>query len=374
MNAPDPSSPAPLSDAETAVPDLRVGVLEPLPSTVATAELPVLYTGGFDREHAIAEILRTSPETTIARMQRIARDWTLAYAPNTIRSWRADWRIWLDYCRRVDVSPLPVTTDVLRAFLLDRIAAGRKRATLEHYIATLAAFHRFIGLPSPLDSMEARLMWRALRREHLVARQTQAKGLLREDVETVIAALSTEHARDIRDSALMSVAFETMCRRSELVALKVTDLHFETNGSGRVLVARGKTDQEGEGKKLYLSPLTVERVQRWLAVAALTEGPLFRSVPHTKAPSYGKPLSDRDVARILQRRVGQAGLDATGISGHSTRVGAAQSMLKANIETPRIMEQGRWKSERMIVRYTENLRAEDSAMAELTRRPLRKPE
>ncbi|MGQ0502504.1 MAG: site-specific integrase [Panacagrimonas sp.] len=320
------------------------------------------------RDHAIADLLAQTPEAMVERIRAYADDLKLAYAPNTLKSWRADWRVWTAFCRHAGEPALPATTAVLRAFLEERIGAGRKRATLEHYLATLSIVHRLAGLPAPMDTMEARLMWRGLRREHLTARQRQARGLTLDDVATIMATLDRESPMDLRDAALISVAFETMFRRSELVALRVQDLSIEPDGSGRIFLAHSKTDQEGQGVLQYLSPETVERVQRWLAVTQAVDGALFRSTPRSRQPDrYDAPLSDRDVARIFKKRALGAGLDPERISGHSTRVGAAQDLLAANFSAAEIMRQGRWKTERMIVRYGESLSAGRGAMARLIR-------
>lgn len=304
----------------------------------------------------------------VERLRGLADDLKLAYAPNTLLSWRRAWRAWTDYCRRVEQPALPATVPLLRAFLLERIEAGRKRATLESDIAMLAIVHRLVGLPPPMESMEARLMWRGLRREHLTARQRQAKGLTYDDVDALLAALDLTIPRDVRDAALLSVAIETMFRRSELIALRIEDLSVEPDGSGRILLRHSKTDQEGAGVLQYLSPDAVGRIQRWLEVAGLSEGPIFRSTPRSsKADRYDTPLSDRDVARIFKARALAAGLDPERISGHSTRVGAAQDLLAANFSPAEIMRQGRWKSERMLIRYGESLNAGRGAVAQLTR-------
>ncbi|MGQ0619657.1 MAG: tyrosine-type recombinase/integrase [Panacagrimonas sp.] len=318
------------------------------------------------RDQAITQLLAQTPDAVVERLRALADDLKLAYAPNTLRTWRADWRIWTEFCTRTGVAALPASLPALRIFLLERVAAGRKRATLDHYLATLAVVHRLAQLPSPMDSMEARLMWRGLRREHLSLRQRQAKGLTLADVEIILESLKPDVPRDIRDAALISLAFETMFRRSELVALRFEDFHVEPDDSGRVFLRHSKTDQEGVGVLQYLSPETVERVRRWIVVAGIIDGNLFRSTPRSnQADRYSTPLSDRDVARIFKQRALAAGMDPERISGHSTRVGAAQDLLAANFSAAEIMRQGRWKSERMIVRYGESLSAGRGAMARL---------
>lgn len=321
---------------------------------------------GDDRSTAITELLEHTPDGVVERLRVMADDLALAYAPNTLRGWRADWRGWVDYCERSEVEALPVTLPVLRGYLMERIAAGRKRATLERLLSTLSIVHRLVGLPSPMDSIEFKLMWRAMRREHLTARQRQAKGLTMADLETILATLDPEKPRDVRDAALLCTAFETMFRRSELVALNVCDFTVETDGSGRMFLAHSKTDQEGVGVIQYLTPGTVELLKTWLEMSGISDGPLFRSCAHNRE-LYENALSDRDVARIFKGRALAAGLEAEKISGHSTRVGATQDLMAHNFSAAEIMRQGRWKSERMIIRYSENLNAGRSAMAKMAK-------
>ncbi len=315
---------------------------------------------------AVADLLTHTADGAVDRLKSLAHDLKLAYAPNTLRTWRADWRVWTKFCSENGFDPIPVELPALRAFLMDRIQAGRKRATIDHYLSTLTVVHRLAGLPSPMDSMEARLMWRGLRREYLSTRQRQAKGLTEADIDAMIAQLDPNVPRDVRDAALLSVAFETMFRRSELISVLAQDVSVEPDGSGRIFLPHSKTDQEGAGVLQYISPETVERIQAWQAISGVVEGPLFRSTPKSNKPDkYKSPLSDRDIARLFKLRALAAGIDPSRVSGHSTRVGAAQDLLAANFSGAEIMRQGRWKSERMIVRYGENLEAGRGAMARL---------
>jgi integrase len=329
--------------------------------------------------HPFGELLLPlAPGVMAERLQLLADDFNRAYAPNTRRTWRADWRAWCTFCREHSQPTMPATIDSLRAFLEERIAAGRKRATLEHYLATLALAHRLAQQPWPLDTLEGKTMWRGLRRERLIARQRQAQGLTLSDVEKIVGAMGNTDARDLRDAAPLHLAYETMCRRSELIALDVEDLSRDNeDGSGRLLLARAKADQEGEGSLLYVSPETMARIERWLSLAGHERGRLFRSIPHIAKAGiatdggkdrYPRALSDGDVPRIFKRRAKAAGLAESAISGHSTRVGAAQDLLAENFSAAAVMKQGRWKSERMVMRYGENIEAGRGAMAQLLRR------
>jgi hypothetical protein len=70
---------------------------------------------------------------------------------------------------------------------------------------------------------------------------------------------------------------------------------------------------------------------------------------------------------VLLRKVGQwIGLEREAwerISGHSTRVGAAQDLLALNIDVASVMQAGRWKDTRMPMRYGEKVLAQRGGMA-----------
>jgi hypothetical protein len=69
------------------------------------------------------------------------------------------------------------------------------------------------------------------------------------------------------------VAYDTTARRSELVAFDMDDFRFLTDGTGRALIRRSKTDQVGEGNTAYLSRTTVRYLKLWLDAAEITREP-----------------------------------------------------------------------------------------------------
>jgi hypothetical protein len=100
--------------------------------------------------------------------------------------------------------------------------------------------------------------------------------------------------------------------------------------------------------------------------AEFAREPLFR-------PVYGRdvvkpqPFTTRGITRVLQRLVSRASLGLEDVSGHSTRVGAAQDMVAADIDLLAVMQAGGWKTPTMPARYAERLLAERGAAARLAR-------
>ena len=77
-------------------------------------------------------------------------------------------------------------------------------------------------------------------------------------------------------SLLVTLAFSTMLRRSELVALEVADFKPTPDAQdGTIRVRSSKADQAGHGAERYVSPEARRHLEAWLDAAALHEGPVF---------------------------------------------------------------------------------------------------
>ncbi|MEA3142082.1 MAG: hypothetical protein QOK23_4251 [Gammaproteobacteria bacterium] len=120
----------------------------------------------------------------------------------------------------------------------------------------------------------------------------------------LISTIEPRNLRDVRDRALVTVVYDTMCRREELVSLRVEDIAEAGDGSGSILIRRLKTDATGEGAAVYLSPMTLRFLKGWLSQAGIREESIFRRVAGDKA--VGSPLTPQVVATIF-RKVNAAG-------------------------------------------------------------------
>jgi integrase len=322
------------------------------------------------------------------------RDRLATYAPNTQRALKADWTVWYAWC----VEPsnhfdherrcaFPITPAVLIEFITahspgevraadgtrsvdERITHHRVKSarTLERYLSSLRALHRLAGFKDdPTADVDVEAARRLVMRGR--TRAKPKKPLRLAQVEEVLA-LNAGTLREKRDRAMLAVAYSAMLRRSELVALEVCDLAFDPDGSGTATVKFSKTDQDAEGHVRYLAPFAVVALHTWLKAAKIDAGCLFRRVLHNETIGQ-KPLTDHEVARIfkrLARRVDAGGLGVAGIAGHSTRIGAAHDLVEAGFDVAAIANAGGWKSLMMPNYYTRELRAKQSAMAQLIRR------
>ena len=297
------------------------------------------------------------------RLATYLKDARGAFSENTERAVRSDVGIFTDWCERRGVAALPATTDTVVSFI-DAMAQIRAPATVRRYVFSIATLHKAIQLQDPLKRTRVKLALARMYRKR-GRRQEQVQGLTWPLRERLLKACG-ERLIDDRNQALLAVAYDTLLRRSELVALEVSDLLVEMDGSGTLLVQRGKTDPTGEGALQYLAPDTLRLVKVWLKRSGVFQGRLFRSL--RKDGQVGTKLDDSQVPRIYKGMARAAGLSeevVENLSGHSARVGAAQDMIACGIELPAILQAGRWKSTAMVHRYGERLLAKRSGAARL---------
>jgi len=132
-------------------------------------------------------------------------------------------------------------------FIEHCIREAKKPATIRRYVATIARAHIAADLLSPCASEPVRLALKEMGRV-TSSRQCQALALGWKEIKEFIKTAG-EGLRADREKALLCVAYDTMARRSELVAFDVKDVEFMPNGSGTLLIRRSKTDAAGEGGK-----------------------------------------------------------------------------------------------------------------------------
>lgn len=369
--------------------------------------------------------LITINETLLAAYQA-------ASSPHSIRALKSDLEAFDLWCRRTGRIALPATPETVADYCDARAGQGSKPASLTRYKASIAKIHQLLELKDPTQAELVKLRLRAIRREkgtaQAQARPLRFKGPVRDVAadaprELNVRALLEACANDLpglRDRALLSVAYDTGLRASELVAIAVEHILDAIDPEARLLaIPRSKGDQDGQGATAFLSPRSVQAIAAWQKTAGIVTGPLFRRVQvrRYKARAAVKPrrietISGREAwdlrklkgrpavpARveydvgdgalhpgsigpiwrtIIQRAFDRGMLgDLTaddlarllkGISAHSTRVGLNQDLFVSGEDLAGIMDALRWKSPRMPLAYNRNLAAEAGAVGRLTKR------
>ena len=288
----------------------------------------------------------------------------LANAGSLADSTRAAYsRAWRQFAEWAEDQGRGLPSSAAVADYLQHLAdQGRRLATLNAFVAAAKKVHLLMGWPDlrVLEVVEAQ---KRLRRE-IGGPQKQALALTEEGLTAILetarepvmkrgGVLETPEEAQARgdvDIALVCLMRDGMLRVSEAAALLWRDVFPQGDGTGRVVVARSKTDQGGEGQMVYVGrrAMTALAVLRPARVAP--DAPVFGG--------QSRFALGRRIARVCER----AGLGA-GFSGHSPRVGMAQDLVANGAELPSLMQAGRWQSSEMPARYTARLALTRGAVA-----------
>ena len=262
--------------------------------------------------------------------------------------------------RGFERSGYPETDAGVAAYLGELYEAGRSAASASMAVAALRFRARLHGRPSPVGPAAERVL-AGFRRLASERGYGQVAGVRWEQADRSAAmAEQAGSLAGLRDAAIIAVASDALLRVSEISALDVQDVNL---GEQTMLIRRSKTDQEGAGFLQFLGKPTVERVRAWLLGASLTEGALFRPVHKSGRLRKGR-LTERSIRRIIIRRARDAGVEGR-ISGHSLRVGSAQSLATAGASLVEMQLAGRWQSPVMPGRYAQGQLAKHGAVARL---------
>ena len=164
----------------------------------------------------------------------------------------------------------------------------------------------------------------------------------------------------LRDAAILAVASDALLRVSEVTALEFADVN---PSDSTVTVRHSKTDPEGAGAVAYLGPATLERIRTWTTSAGIDSGPLFRRIAKG-GRRVGERLTSRSVRAIIRARASAAGVSGR-VSGHSLRVGSAQSLAAAGASLVEMQQAGRWRSPALPGLYVRGQLAARGAVARL---------
>jgi integrase len=269
----------------------------------------------------------------------------------TLRSYADDMRHF-----RKHGGSVPATPEFVAEYLA-RFAGVLAVATLQHRLIAIHRAHIDIGLESPTMNRVVKQTMIGIRRT-MGVKQRRVKALVKDDLlELMVHIDKNKPLRRARDAALILCGFAAALRRSEIVALCVADITTYETGV-ELLIRRSKTDQEGVGRTVFI-PLArgtrcpVKALRHWLALAEITDGPLFRQVSRHDQIIGDRALVPKSVALILKSAVRTMSGDeaAKDVAGHSLRAGFCTEAAEAGLPTFLITGQTGHKNSASLGRY-----------------------
>lgn len=274
-----------------------------------------------------------------------------AYAPRTLSSYRTDVEQYVDWCNTQGLEAFPSSVAALGGFL-EHAAETKAASTVKRHTAGISLVLRLMNLPDLTKHAEINLVLRRIKRTK-GSRPQHAKGLTEEYLGQFIA-VQPDTPVGWRNAAMISLGYDLLARRSELISLKMEHVTSLDDGTLRVIIPRSKSDPFGRGRVTFTSQRSATLLKRWLdwkgADIPYLFCPIYQDVP------VNRDLSTTTVVRVIKSAAQKAGIPmslVTEFSGHSLRVGAAQDLLRRGQSTAAIMRAGGWVTLPNLVRYLE---------------------
>ena len=275
-----------------------------------------------------------------------------AKAKNTVRSYQSDWRHFSTWCEKFGLPSLHTTEEAYALYLTSLAKDGKKASTIQRRISAISQAHTAAGYESP-NTNKIRMVWAGIKRT--IGTEEKGKEPIILDILKQILDVIPDRLLGIRDRALLLLGFAGAFRRSELIGIDVEDI--KTVKEGIVISLKSsKTNQEGKKEVVAIpygeNPDTcpVHAINKWLEVANISEGALFRSINRHGQVSE-KRLSSKAVSIIVKRYMNVVGLNEEDYAGHSLRSGFATTAAMLGKSERSIMKQSRHKSAYMVRKY-----------------------
>ncbi|PPC90182.1 MAG: integrase [Methylocystis sp.] len=355
--------------------------------------------------------LAERPAPHLAALSEKARDYARnARSDNTQRAYETDWRQFSAWLRRSGLDPLPPDPQTVGLYLAacmeGAVSAGARNigagsrapvavATLERRLAGICWHYRQRGAPLDTSDRHISTVLAGIRRAH-GRPPLQKEAIFADELIAMLATLDMD-LRGIRDRAILAIGFAGGLRRSEIVGLDCgpdqsedgtgwieifasgaevssarkdfADLSSASrdsadvssaskNDGGAVLQISGKTGwrevEIGRGSRPETCPVAL--LETWLRLGRISHGPLFRPIARKNGGISSERLTDKHVARLVQKTALAAGIrgDLTegerrlAFGGHSLRAGLASS---AQIEEAHVQKHLGHASPEMTRRY-----------------------
>lgn len=283
-----------------------------------------------------------------------------AKAANTLRAYTSDWNQFEGWCDERGLEPLPARPEAVATYLASLALAGKADSTIGRHLAAIGWKHRQDGLVAPVLRDERMVIADTLagiRREARARPSARKAAITARELAAMIAAADGQGTRAIRDRAILALGLAAALRRSELVALEWRDVELVDKGL-KLMLRHSKTDQEGEGQVIAVPAgkalRPVERLNAWLAVRGGGAGPLFYRID-PQGLLTDKPMSDRSIARLIQKYAGRVGLDPETVGGHSLRAGFLTEASRAGATIAKMQEVSRHKKVEVLLGYVRSV-------------------
>ena len=253
--------------------------------------------------------------------------------------------------------------ELVADYITFRFSEGLSPASIATIVASIRFAEKANNIP-PIIGAITRQTLKGINREGRDRGKGQAKGLQWADVEIIARpAERADTPQSVRDAAIIRTMSDGLLRISEVCGIDCADIEHRADGTGILTLPHSKTDQEGKGATLFLGNPTMTTIQHYQKKTGIKEGPLFRRM-WANGRTGDQAITVNGVRDMLKWRASQAGVDGY-VTGHSLRVGSAQSLAAKGASLVQLQNAGRWSDSQMPAHYTRKEQATKGAIARL---------
>lgn len=294
---------------------------------------------------------------------------------NTIKMLAFVVRKWDAYCQAEAMYSFPINETILLHWFRSLKLDGIQINTLKQYRAQLSLFHKIMGIDDITKQPSVKAFFTSLPKDEIETTgeqliDLQAKPFRKIHLNKLMDTWGNPHyPLQFRDLTVLTVAYGTLLRESEIGAIRKRHVILLENGDINIERVSSKSSISPEPKRLtgrfaevlrtYLityceSLKDYEYIFCWLTPKGLRPA-AYRETP----------MSGMTIDRIYQRAhhfLEQSGDVVTSKrhhrdvwSGHSSRVGALQDGYAAGLSLTQLIQLGDWKSDSMVLRYLRGL-------------------
>ncbi len=246
----------------------------------------------------------------------------------TVKSYREDLAALVQYLAESYKGKLPAPGDIavadLRGYVATLHESGYAKASIARHLASLRSFFRFGQREGWAKTNPAKPLRNPRKGRSL------PHFLSAEDIGRLFDAPPGDNALGLRDRAILETMYSAGLRVSEVVGLNDSDLDFEAG----VLRVRGK------GRRERLSPVgsyAMRALKHWLPARGLHVRAEAASDLPVFVNRFGRRLTTRSVARMLEKYLRQTGLDRR-TTPHSLRHSFATHLLDRGADIRSVQE------------------------------------
>lgn len=245
-------------------------------------------------------------------------------AENTLLAYRADLAVFADYCERTGVTFAAVRPTDIQGFLISlKEEAGLAISSISRRLVAVKVFCRYAHTQGRLENDVAALIempkkWHSL--PHV---------LNYKQVDELLATPDEHDPLALRDQAILELFYATGVRVSELVGLRIDDIHLNV----------GYLRCMGKGRKERIVPLgtrAAESVGRYLQELRpqLTDG---RTTDRLFLSRTGRPMDRTNCWRLVVKYARRMGVNGK-LSPHTLRHSFATHLLAGGADLRVVQE------------------------------------